>query len=450
MNKTILLTGATGFLGSAILIKCLSQSHDVKVLAIVRAESNADALQRIKTACTAYFVWSTSWEARIECITGDLSKENLGLNPSIWQKLESTVDVIIHNAAIVHWIKTYETLQQTNVMSTLSLIRLCAVGKPKHMTFISSTAVLDSAKYPLDTPILESDDLMRSSKDLISGYGQTKWVSEYLLREAGKRGLSGAIVRPGYIVGNLDTGIGPTDDFLLRSLKGSAQVKCRPDLGDNTINLVPVDYCADVVVAASLAKPASKKTITEEDCGDVTVYHVTPHPQPKFNTFLSTLEQCGYTCPLVSYRTWCKALETYIVDTHSVTNEGANDNDKEGGGSGKGKEDHALLPLFEWVTNDLPADTSSKLLDDKNTQRLLLSSLGERSGGQQQVVFPAPDSESVKAYIRFMVSVGFMQPPSSSSPPYREGQLGRLLEMSQEQREALKKVGRGGAGAGTR
>jgi L-aminoadipate-semialdehyde dehydrogenase len=48
----------------------------------------------------------------------------------------------------------------------------------------------------------EDDDLEGARSGLKTGYGQTKWVSEKLLREAGRRGLRGHVVRPGYVVGD--------------------------------------------------------------------------------------------------------------------------------------------------------------------------------------------------------------------------------------------------------
>lgn len=58
---------------------------------------------------------------------------------------------------------------------------------------------------PLNNGIPESDDLEGARSSLKTGYGQTKWVSEKLLFEAGKRGLRGHIVRPGYVVGDSRT-----------------------------------------------------------------------------------------------------------------------------------------------------------------------------------------------------------------------------------------------------
>jgi L-aminoadipate-semialdehyde dehydrogenase len=48
----------------------------------------------------------------------------------------------------------------------------------------------------------EDDNLEGARAGLKTGYGQSKWVSEKLLFEAGRRGLRGYIVRPGYVVGD--------------------------------------------------------------------------------------------------------------------------------------------------------------------------------------------------------------------------------------------------------
>jgi L-2-aminoadipate reductase len=101
------------------------------------------------------------------------------------------------------------------VLGTLSAMSLCQIGKAKRFVFISSTSVLDTEHYVRlsdnilvkgGAGILESDDLLGSQNGLPTGYGQTKWVSERLVMEAGIRGLQGAIVRPGYIVGDSKSG----------------------------------------------------------------------------------------------------------------------------------------------------------------------------------------------------------------------------------------------------
>jgi len=102
-------------------------------------------------------------------------------------------------------------------MSTLATIDLASTGKAKLLVFVSSTSAIDTEHYvELSESLLEghshyrgipeNDDLDGANVGLKTGYGQTKWVSEKLLFEAGRRGLRGHILRPGYVVGDSRTG----------------------------------------------------------------------------------------------------------------------------------------------------------------------------------------------------------------------------------------------------
>ncbi len=97
----------------------------------------------------------------------------------------------------------------------MEALALCAEGKPKQFAYVSSTSVLDTDHYVQLSQqsiqsggmgVSESDNLQGSSESLGTGYGRSKWISEYLVREAGRRGLSGSIVRPGYVTGDSKTG----------------------------------------------------------------------------------------------------------------------------------------------------------------------------------------------------------------------------------------------------
>jgi L-aminoadipate-semialdehyde dehydrogenase len=102
------------------------------------------------------------------------------------------------------------------VLGTLTAIEFSSTGKPKLFVFVSSTSALDTPNYVQlsdslsnrpdgITGVPESDDLEGARSSLKTGYGQSKWVSEKLLFEAGRRGLKGHIVRPGYVVGHSRT-----------------------------------------------------------------------------------------------------------------------------------------------------------------------------------------------------------------------------------------------------
>lgn len=359
--------------------------------------------------------------------------------PGMYQD-HSNVAHVLSVFVRVHWQHTYSHLKPVNVNSTISCLQLCAIGRPKTLTYISSTATLDTPFYTtnplphalegaqLDHPqsaILESDTLSRSRKGLSNGYGQTKYVSEYLIREAGARGLRGSIIRPGYITGDATKGIGPTDDFLLRMLKGSIQLSCHPDLAPNTINLVPVSHCAKIVVAASLHAPND----------GVQVVQVTPHPQLPFNAFLSTLSRYGYDCPKVPYTLWKQKLEEYVTNSttssaSAITSTGLPTPTPT---QDHVKEPHALLPLFDWVTDNLPRDTASRALDDANAAKVLRAD----DPGYDFETRSRVTGETVGMYLAFMVAIGFVRPPP-------KGERLPIVEIGEEQRVALERVGRGG------
>lgn len=233
---TVFLTGATGFLGAFVLKDLLSREERVKkVICLVRGSDQEKALARLREGSTDRGVWDEKWvqERRLEVVTGDLGLDSFGLAQGTWDKVAAEADVVLHNGALVssgfkksmssltctsqvHWVYPYERLRAPNVNATLTAMELASTGKPKSLVFVSSTSAIDTEHYVNLSETLahgrseykgipENDDLDGAKSNLKTGYGQTKWVSEKLLFEAGKRGLNGHIIRPGYVVGDSKT-----------------------------------------------------------------------------------------------------------------------------------------------------------------------------------------------------------------------------------------------------
>jgi len=402
---TVLLTGATGFLGSYILHELLEGPAKARVVAHVRAKDAAEGLSRLQSITTAYGLWSPTWASRIEVVVGDISRPHLGLTEPIWQRLSNEVDVVIHNGAQVNWMLPYSSLRAANVLSTMSCIQLCAAGKPKRFAFVSSTSALDNDHYVelsrTRGSVPESDDLEGSRKGLGTGYGQSKWASEFVIREAGRRGLVGAIVRPGYVTGDPLSGITVTDDFLVRLWKGCLQVGARPDI-DNTLNAVPVTQVSRIVVSSALELPAATGS-------SLAVSQVTTHPRITLNEWIGALEQYGYRIPRVPYREWSERVAAYVNDAHNAA-----------------KEEHALLPLFHFVTGDLPANTVAPELDDSNAA----AALKAYSKQEDPLAASVIDVPTIGSYLAYLVATGFMPGPQEKGqrelPKLDEGRLRAL------------------------
>ncbi|KAI1454653.1 large subunit of L-aminoadipate-semialdehyde dehydrogenase [Annulohypoxylon moriforme] len=394
-RSTIFLTGATGFLGSYLVKDILDRApRGVRLIAHVRGAKDPNAaLQRLRRSLQGYGLWDDGWQARLSAVVGDLSKPQLGVDDSTWQRLAQEVDVVIHNGAAVHWIRKYQDMMASNVLSTIDAMRLCNEGKAKAFCFVSSTSVLDTDYYinlseeqtrTGQGAVMESDDMNGSRTGLGTGYGQTKWVSEQLVREAGRRGLQGSVVRPGYVLGDSQTGVCNVDDFLIRMLKGCIQLSARPRI-INTVNAVPVNHVARVVVAAAL-NPLR---------GGVNVVHVTAHPRLRMNEYLSILEYYGYKAPEVSYDSWKEELERFVT----------------AGALEKDQEQHALMPLAHFCMNDLPATTRAPELDDRNAVSVLKADAEKWTGIDESSGYGIT-REDVGRYLRYLAETKFISQPT--------------------------------------
>lgn len=419
----VFVTGATGFLGTFIIRELLSREKlDINIHAHVRASSEHAGLERLIKAGKTYGVWDDSFKSKIHVVLGDLSKPQFGLADDKWNKLTETIDVVIHNGALVHWVYPYAKLRDANVISTINVLNLCGENKAKHFTFVSSTSTVDVPHYvhlgaSLHSAsedkggVLESDDLLAAKSGLGTGYGQSKWAAEYIIRRAGDAGLRGAIVRPGYVQGFSQTGASNTDDFLLRMLKGCVEVGSYPEI-TNTVNTVPVDHVARVVVASALHPPRAP---TEK----LSVVQVTGHPRIQFNKMLDALNSFGYSVKKSEYREWAKTLEKYVIDD---------------------AKDSALFPLLHFVLGDLPEDTKAPELDDRNAVEVLKTDKLWNSDSKDYSSGSGVTKDVLAAYVAYLIKIGFLPEPKGTATSKLPD-----VEVKEESLELI----RAGAGART-
>lgn len=282
----------------------------------------------------------------------------------------------------VHWVYPYSKLRAANVIATMCVINLAATTRPKVVSFVSTTSTIESGHYVrladgivakggLGVP--ESDSLDAGKSGLKGGYGQTKWVSERLLLEAGRRGLAGSIVRPAYIVGDTTSAVTNTDDFLWRLVKGCIQLGKVPDI-NNPINMVPVDHVARITAVSALQRADHS----------FKVFQVTARPAPRFNGFLSSLSRYGYAVERIEYLPWRTQLEQHVIKS----------------------QDNALFPLLHFVLDDLPTSTKAAALDDTNTVALLR--------GAGEVDSQTVDTELMGKYLSWLVSSEFLEAPPAA------------------------------------
>jgi len=183
----VFLTGATGFVGSALLRRFLDDQDTVGVL--VRDGS-------------------TMLPSTVECLFGDLS--TLSSVESFPARLEMTeslrsmlrgVDVVVHAAARAHIMndKSVDPLveyRKVNRDATLALARLASESGVKRFVFVSSIKVNGEFTKPGNS-FLPIDNFVPTDP-----YGLSKYEAEQgLLKIAEESGLEIVIIRPPLVYG---------------------------------------------------------------------------------------------------------------------------------------------------------------------------------------------------------------------------------------------------------
>jgi fatty acid CoA ligase FadD9 len=192
--RTVLLTGATGFLGRYLALEWLERMSlvDGKVIALVRARSDDEARIRLDATfdsgdprLLAHF--SELAAGHLEVIAGDKGEENLGLDVQTWQRLADTVDLIVDPAALVNHVLPYRELFGPNAVGTAELIRLALTTKVKPFVYVSTIGVgagITPGQFVEDGDIRSISPTRAVDDSYANGYGNSKWAGEVLLREA--------------------------------------------------------------------------------------------------------------------------------------------------------------------------------------------------------------------------------------------------------------------------
>lgn len=191
--RTVLLTGASGYLGRFLCLEWLEQLEktDGRLVCLVRGKDVAAARKRLEESFAggdgqlAHRFQALAAD-HLEVVAGDMAEPQLGLSDRTWERLSEEVDVIVHAGALVNHVLPYNHLFEANVVGTAELVRLALTGRMKPFTYISSVAVATS-----QTPALGEDADVRQALPVqpvdagyASGYATSKWAGEVLLREA--------------------------------------------------------------------------------------------------------------------------------------------------------------------------------------------------------------------------------------------------------------------------
>ncbi|BBL79197.1 hypothetical protein RxyAA322_10510 [Rubrobacter xylanophilus] len=290
--RRILLTGATGFVGAFLLDELLRRT-EAEVLCLVRPRKGVEGLLGpVRENLSRYGLWEPEMVHRLLPVPGDLGEPLLGLPEEEFDRLGREVDVVFHAGAVVNLVYPYLALKPVNVDGTREILRLACRHVPKPVHHLSTNGI-----FPSDGRLCSEDadlDALASARE--DGYGQSKWVAERLVREAGERGLPVCVYRLGNVSGHGETGASNPKDTLTTLLRESLRIGKAPEIGGWRLEMTPVDFVAAALVHLAAAPGALGHT-----------FHLANPDPPAAETVFGWLEEAGYPLERLAYPDWLRA-----------------------------------------------------------------------------------------------------------------------------------------------
>ncbi|QVM12109.1 Type I Iterative PKS [Coccidioides posadasii str. Silveira] len=254
-GKTVLVTGATGSLGSHIIAK-LAILPDIRRVVCLNRRSRQVPKERQQQALTKKGISINPEASRKLCvIETDLSKPNLGLLTVDYEDLVNNVTDIIHNAWLMNakWPVKNFTPQLQIMRNLLNLARKISSrrsqGTKVTFEFISSIATV--GHWPIWTgKVNVPEERMTIESVIPTGYGDAKYICECMLDETLHKypdRFRATAIRLGQVGGSSASGYWNPMEHLSFVFKSSQTLQALPDF-DGLLSWTPVDDVASTLV----------------------------------------------------------------------------------------------------------------------------------------------------------------------------------------------------------
>lgn len=188
----ILVTGATGLLGTHIVCELLANQYEV--MAAFRTEKSREKLANILR-----FYFPDSWEsmfARLKWIQLDVL-DLVEVEDAVKQCSE-----VIHCAALVSFHRRdFQKMIAVNRIGTFNIVNACLEFNTRKLVHISSTAAIGSERLPGNDSGSENETNKWSPNENASGYAVSKYSAEKEVWRGIEEGLNAVIVNPSLMVG---------------------------------------------------------------------------------------------------------------------------------------------------------------------------------------------------------------------------------------------------------
>jgi thioester reductase-like protein len=250
--KTYFVTGATGAIG-ACLVSLLLHKEDTQVRLLIRAQCQHQLDDRLRKLLDFWEHSSGDGTARrIKAYRGDVSLPFLGLSQDDYHSLTRECSHIIHSAGNVRMNLTLEEARTSSVNAARNIAAFAwdcrKQGSLEKLEYVSTIGV--AGRMPGVIP----ETWITEIRSFHNTYEEAKAEAEVFIRGQIEKGLPATVHRPSMVVG--DSGTGKIIHFqvfyhICEFLSGRRTFGILPRVGNACLDVIPVNYVANVIVWSS-------------------------------------------------------------------------------------------------------------------------------------------------------------------------------------------------------
>ncbi|MGN7412147.1 non-ribosomal peptide synthetase family protein [Paenibacillus sp. SAF-068] len=296
----VLLTGATGYLGSHVLQQLILNSS-TRIYALIRRPTNGiTAMERLTKVLEGYFgkQLTDQLAARVEIIEGDLEQPHLGLSAEHTAYVQERIDRVIHCAADVRHFGDAEQFAKTNVEGTVALLDLIRSKPGASFHHVSTMGIPEDLALSGQWESSLQYDRFPADLHVDNLYSDSKLEAEKVLMIAAEEGVPVSIYRAGNLTCHSDTGRFQSNidsNAFYRMIKAMLLLGKAP-AADWMVDFTPINYASEAIVHLALRQDTAGR-----------VFHIC-NPEPiRYDELIRSVNRAGYnveTLPFADYTRW--------------------------------------------------------------------------------------------------------------------------------------------------
>lgn len=310
-KHVVLLTGATGSLGSFMLRDMLESSNVSKVYCLVRGKPEA-LMGRLYKAFEDRHLDVSLLDRhanKVEALPMNLMAEYFGWGKDVYEKLRQEVTLVQACAWLLDFNQPISHFDKECIQGLYRLLQFAyRPVDPMHVHVVSSISATAAMKT---NEIPEEPSEQDPHVTMPMGYAHSKYVVEHLFHYlTEKKGFPCIVERMGQVCGDtINACWNLSEQYPLMMIGGASELGAMPDLQTNVIDWLPVDYAArsifDVMISTA-DKDASDLVNNHE-----LVFHIVNPTTVTWSDVLDSLRACGLQFKTLPPNEWVQLLSKH-------------------------------------------------------------------------------------------------------------------------------------------